>query len=148
MKNVLKKKDNEISDYKKELLGANKALKEKEKATYKLQQKNDNQSENITRFKAEISTLKSENKKLLKKKPVKVLKSKNASTNTLPVTLCSSTCQPLIPNSWPTSLTSSTNKITSSTWTQNRIFTPNSILPIVMEGNNNIYPVPTTSCSP
>ena len=39
LKNVLKKKDSEISDFKKKLLGAKKALKEKEKETYKLQQK-------------------------------------------------------------------------------------------------------------
>ena len=166
LKNVLKKKDSEISDYKKELLEANKALKGKEKEAYKLQQKNDNQSDSITRIKAEISILKTENKNLLKKKPSK-RKSSNVSTNTLPVNLCNSTCQPLIPDSilaascdrskdttcMPLNSQHKTTKISHTppsfkTTSSSRIFTPPSTLPVIKESNNNICPVPTTSSSP
>ena len=88
MRNVLKKKDSEILSCKKDLVQANKDLKAKEKEAFKLEQKNDNQADNIKRFKTEISTLKVENKKLVKKKPQNKLKSVNVSTNTLPVTFC------------------------------------------------------------
>jgi hypothetical protein len=61
-------------------------LKSKEKEIYSLENYKDNHQETIKTLKSDISGLKSENKKLLKERPVKTNKKfKSTSTNTLPM---------------------------------------------------------------
>ena len=93
LKLSLKNKDSELANLQKEIKLCNKALKEKEKEEYRLGQKIDNLSESFSKCKSENSTLKAENRKLLKKKPLKSTKSVNVSTNTSPESVYNCTCQ-------------------------------------------------------
>ena len=136
LKKAIKTKDSELACLQKEIKLANKALKEKEKEEYRLGQKNENLAENIQKFKSEISTLKSENKKLLKKNSSRSSKSVNMSTNTSPVTQSKSTCQTQTKNSAFTPLDSpSTNPLISTTQatTSNSSLCSNSTLPVIKE---------------
>ena len=63
LKKVLKAKDSEVAGLQKEIKLANKTFKEKEKEEYRLAQKIENLSDNVKKFKSEISTLQSEKKK-------------------------------------------------------------------------------------
>ena len=80
LKTALKKQEGDVLGVKKDLNLSKKVVKEKEKEIYRTEQKNENLADNIKRLKSELGTLKVENKKLLKKKSLKVTE-----TSSLPV---------------------------------------------------------------
>ena len=80
LKTTLKNQANENANLKKDLTLANKAAKEKDKEIYRVEQKNENFSDNFKKFKLEISYLKYESKKL--QTSFKTMKAASVSTNT------------------------------------------------------------------
>ena len=85
LKNSIKNHHTEISDAGTQITSLKKTLKTKEKEIHSLENYKNNHQESIKTLKSDISDLKSENKKLLKERPVKTLKKfKSTSTNTLP----------------------------------------------------------------
>ena len=130
LKTTLKNQANENTNLKKDVTLANKNAKEKDKEIYRVEQKNENLSDNIKQFKLEISNLKAESKKLQKKKSLKLIKSTSVKTNTMPVSICSSTCYPS---------TSDTSLSSSST---------SSLLNPPVAKNNNSSPPTSSPCSP
>ena len=127
LKHALKNKDVELGNLQKEIKVLEKGLKEKEKEEYKLIQKVENLSDNLKRSKSEISTLKSENKNLLKRK--KLLKD---SSTTMQVTQSSSCSQfaSIKAASSPTSTPSSSFMASSSSTSSNSSICLNSTLPV------------------
>ena len=140
LKKALKFKDSELACLQKEIKLVNKTLKENEREEYRLGQKIENLSESFQRCKSEISTLKSENKKLQKKKSSKSSKSVNVSTNTLPTTQLNSTCQPVSTNSMNPIISSSTQSTISSNFSP-----PVTKKSSTLANTTSSYCLPTTS---
>ena len=67
LKKVLKNSHQEVVNLKNEIRVKNNIIKEKEKDIYKLDKKGNNLEDNLKKSKVELSTIKSENKKLQKK---------------------------------------------------------------------------------
>ena len=66
LKTSLRNANNDLESYKKDLQAKNKCIKEKEKEIYKLEQKSENLASNLQKSKTQISSLESENSKLVK----------------------------------------------------------------------------------
>jgi hypothetical protein len=130
LKKSLKSMNIEIDYSKKDSLAKSKFIKEKEKEVYKLEQKCQNLAESLKKSKADNSSLKSENSKLIKKKMAKVKKVHNVSLDQLSSTLplitskirCSGTSSSsptlstdMLNNERPSSLTSFSTKLSSVT---------------------------------
>ena len=96
-KTVVKNHNDELARLKADLSQANRSLKEKDKELFRLDQKCDNLSNNMNKYKTEVSHLKAEKIQLEKevKKSRKTKKSVNASTNTLPISMPTSTISSL-----------------------------------------------------
>ena len=129
MKHALRNKDVELGNLKKEIKVLDKGLKEKEKEEYKLVQKVDNLSDNLKRSKSEITTLKSENKNLLRKKK-SVTQSSSIKDNSSPTTTPCSSFMTTMPV--PVNNSDKCNKITDST-----SLSMNTLTPCLVETNNN-----------
>ena len=83
MKNALKNAKSELECASKDVKNKSKALKEIEKEHYKLEQKNENLAENNRKLKSEVSSSKTEIKKLEKQQKTKLKKSHTVSTSTV-----------------------------------------------------------------
>ena len=94
----MKKSEDKINAFKKDLINQQKEVKVKEKAIYQLEKKCENLNTNNKKFKSEIAKVKIKNKKLLKAKAKSGEQNARSSSENLalasPSRSCSSDCSP------------------------------------------------------
>ena len=83
LKKSLNNSNMEIERFNKDVKANNKLIKDKDKEIFRLEQKNENMTDNLKKSKTEISSLKSEQSKLIRKNKVHAKVSKSVSTNTI-----------------------------------------------------------------